>query len=587
MSSTLDFIYAHFGFLGRFLYRLTPKFDEDIEAANIKIYPEAFLSAVGLFALITLAIPTSLLVLNLLSIIKITNLIIYAALFSFPMIVILLGLTLPKLVASNRISGLKNEIPFASLYMTVMASGGLSPYASLLRFRNTELLPKLRNEITKIQSIILSFGLDPVSAIQKAAKILRLKEYKELLLGYVSIIRTGGDVLHYLYNQTENMFNDMRARIKSMGENMNLLMEAYIIVAVLGGLGLYMMFVVSFSLPTVGLGFTPETFFLFSFVALPFLSILFIFLGDMLQINYPVSQSKVYAAFLSMLPVSLFLLSQLVFPYFFANIPVILPIAGIVNELKNALQFEAGTEPALGMAVSLMVLLTPGIIVNHIYFKNERGVFEGLTSFIRDLVENRKMGLSPEKCIKLLSKRDYGKFSKHLKLINSKLNWGFSLHQIFYDVKDQIKSWLSQVTIFLLVDMIEIGGGTEKSLETLATFSESMLLMEKERRSYLMPLILVAYMGSILLTVTTITFLKFFGSGGMGGFFSIPYVTLGRVLLTPLVFHSFMIGLVTGKLVHGRISAGFLHAFLLVLFSILSIWVASRYSIMLFSPSTM
>ena len=577
--STIDFIYANFGFLGRVLRRISPKIDDDFEAAGIKVYPEAFLSVVGFSALVTFIVAISLLILERLSIFKFITPIYYLPFFILTAIIPTVGLLLPKLVASNKVSGLKNEIPFASLYMAVMTSGGLSPYASLLRLGRTELLPKLRKEIMNIQSIVLSFGLDPVSAMEKAAKVMRLKEYRELLLGYVSIIRSGGDVLHYLYNQTENMFKEMHSRFKSMGENMNILMEAYVIISVLGALGIYMMFVVSFSLPETGIGFTPENFFLFSFVVLPFLSLIFIFLADILQINYPLSQTKIYLVFASTLPFSMFLLSQLVFPFFFTALPVIPQVVDIVYQLKDFFGFEDGTEPALGTVLSLTVSLIPGIIADHIYLKNERGVFEGLTSFLRDLVENRKMGLSPEKCIALLSRRDYGRFSKYLKLINSKLKWGFSLHQIFEDVKDQIKSWLSQVTIYLLVDTIEVGGGTEKSLDTLATFAESINLMERERRSYLLPLILVAYMGSILLTVTIVIFIKFFQSGATG-FISVPYITLGRILLTPLIFHSFMIGIVTGKIVSGRVSAGFLHAFLMILLSTLTIWVASNYSLM-------
>ncbi|PDM26812.1 hypothetical protein CP083_01900 [Candidatus Bathyarchaeota archaeon B24-2] len=578
--STIDFIYANFGFLGRILRRISPKIDDDFEAAGIKIYPEAFLSVIGFSALLIFIIAISLLILERLSILKFITPLYYLPLFILTAIIPAVGLLLPKLVASNKVSGLKNEIPFASLYMAVMTSGGLSPYASLLRLGRTELLPKLRKEIMNIQSIILSFGLDPVSAMEKAAKVMRLREYRELLLGYVSIVRSGGDVLHYLYNQTENMFKEMHSRFKSMGENMNILMEAYVIISVLGALGIYMMFVVSFSLPETGIGFTPENFFLFSFIALPFLSVVFIFLADILQINYPLSKTKIYLVFASTLPLSMFLLSQLVFPFFFTALPVIPQVVDIVYQLKDFFGFEDGTEPALGMFLSLTVSLIPGIIADHISLKNERGVFEGLTSFLRDLVENRKMGLSPEKCIALLSRRDYGRFSKYLKLINSKLKWGFSLHQIFEDVKDQIKSWLSQVTIYLLVDTIEVGGGTEKSLDTLATFAESINLMERERRSYLLPLILVAYMGSILLTVTIVVFIKFFQSGATG-FISVPYITLARILLTPLIFHSFMIGIVTGKIVSGRISAGFLHAFLMILLSTLTIWIASNYSLIL------
>ncbi|MCD6504396.1 type II secretion system F family protein [Candidatus Bathyarchaeota archaeon] len=577
--STIDFIYANFGFLGRLLHRISPKIDEDFEAAGIKIYPEAFLSVIGFSTLITFTIAVMLLILERLSIVKFITFFYYLPIFAFTAVIPVIGLLLPKLVASNKVSGLKNEIPFASLYMAVMTSGGLSPYASLLRLGRTDLLPKLRKEILNIQSIVLSFGLDPVSAMEKAAKVMKLKEYRELLLGYVSIIRSGGDVLHYLYNQTENMFKEMHARFKSMGEHMNILMEGYIIIAVLGALGIYMMFVVSFSLPKTGIGFTPENFFLFAFIALPFISVVFIFLADILQINYPLSQNKTYIVFVSTLPFTLFLLSQLVFPFFFTALPVIPQVIDIVYQLKDLLGFEDGTEPAIGMALSLVVSLIPGIIVDHLCLKNERGIFEGLTSFLRDLVENRKMGLSPEKCITLLSRRDYGRFSKYLRVINSKLKWGFSLHQIFEDVRSQIRSWLSQITIYLLVDTIEVGGGTEKSLDTLATFAESINLMEKERKSYLIPLILVAYMGSILLTVTILIFIQLF-KGGVTGFVSVPYITLARILLTPLIFHSFMIGIVTGKIVSGRVSAGFLHAFIMVLCSIAAIWLASNYSLM-------
>ena len=198
---------------------------------------------------------------------------------------LLMGISMPKLIASNKISGIKNEIPYASMYLSVMTSGGLSPYASLLRLRDTELLPKLKEEIGRIERIILSTGMDPVSAMAKAAKDLGLKEYAELLLGYASTMRTGGDVLHYLYSQTESMFKRMALRIKAMGDRMSLLMEGYTIIAILGALGIYMVFIVSLSFPQFQ-ALPPETFFFFSFVLLPGVSIAFLYFADAMQINY-------------------------------------------------------------------------------------------------------------------------------------------------------------------------------------------------------------------------------------------------------------------------------------------------------------
>jgi len=58
---------------------------------------------------------------------------------------------------------------------------------------------------------------------------------------------------------------------------------------------------------------------------------------------------------------------------------------------------------------------------------------------------------------------------------------------------------------------------------------------------------------------------------------SLPLVELGKTLLTPLIFHSYMLGIVTGKITTGRTSAGFKHAVILVLVSMLGIWMAFHF----------
>ena len=90
-----------------------------------------------------------------------------------------------------------------------------------------------------------------------------------------------------------------------------------------------------------------------------------------------------------------------------------------------------------------------------------------------------------------------------------------------------------------------------------------------------MPLTIVPYIGAALLTGTTVMFLQFFTNMGSIGV-SIATVTLYKILLTPLALHSWILGLVTGKIVSGRVSAGFKHAILLTLVSILGIWAVSN-----------
>ena len=572
-----DFCYAYFGGLGRGLLKIFRGIENDMEAANIRLHPEVYLSMIGFFTY--LASVFSLIFFFLwyfkLFLSPLPFFFVLILCLLPPLMTLLLGVAMPKIVASNKVSGLKNEIPYASMYLSVMTSGGLTPYASLLRLRDTELLPKLREEIGRIERIILSTGMDPVSAMAKAAKDLGLKEYAELLLGYASTMRTGGDVLHYLYSQTESMFKRMALRIKAMGDHMSLLMEGYTIIAILGTLGIYMIFIVSLSFPQFQ-ALPPESFFFFSFILLPSTSIAFLYFADTLQINYPVSQWKAYIALLISAPLGGFMLSQTVLPYFVHGFPVIPLFSQMPLILGDLLALKEGCEPALGLAISLIVVSFPMVISDHHFSETEKGILDGVTNFLRDLVENRKTGLSPERSIQSLADRDYGKFSKYLKLMSAELSWGIPLRKIFDDFKSRVKNWICLINLYLLIDTIEVGGGTEESLETLAEFAEQTRELESERRSHLAPLFIVPYMGAAILTITTMMLLQLFTNMSLIGGTQIPVKDLTRMLITPLILHSFTLGIVTGKIVSGRVSAGFKHALFLIIISVSGICIATH-----------
>ncbi|MEM1581469.1 MAG: type II secretion system F family protein [Candidatus Bathyarchaeia archaeon] len=584
-----DFCYAYFGKIGRALHKISPGIGYDMDAACMQTHPEVYLSMIGFATIISGAASFTALLVFLwfiggLSGQVMVNPIIYVIFSLPPLMVLLMGLALPKISVSNRISGLKVEIPYASMYISIMARGGLSPYSGLLRLRRTDLLPKLRDEIKRIQRIVLSTGVDPISAMEKAVKVINLKDYKDLLLGYASTLRTGGDVIHYLYSQTDMMFRKMASQIKAMGENLGSLLEAYIIVGILGALGLYMMYIISLSLPAAaGGGLSQESFFLFSFILLPVISFAFMYIGDTLQISYPVSNWKPYLTLLASVPIGIFLAAQMTLPFFVDTPLFVLPaLKEFVVSIRQILNFTEGSEAAIGLAISLTAVALPVAILDQHYTSEEKGILQGITSFLRDLVENRKTGLSPEKCIAILSQRDYGKFSKHLRLMSSEIGWGLPLQKVFEDFKSRVKNWLALVNIYLLVDTLSVGGGSEETLETLAEFSESMRLIEQERRSVLAPLIIIPYIGALLLTATTTIFIMFLKDMTSIAGATIPFITLNRVLLTPLIFHSFMFGLAAGKLVTGKVSSGFKIALYLILLSLAGIWITTSFQLLQF-----
>ncbi len=579
-----DLCYAHFGWLGRGLYRIFKGIENDLDAADLKIHPEIYFSLVGTIAFLSLLIPTTILLLRFIGVLPILDFfpefgIMFIPFFAIiPLLVIISGVILPKTGASNRISGLKVEIPYASMYISTMASGGLSPFESLLRLRHMDLLPNMQKEVNRVNTIAMSTGVDPVTAMEQAAKVINMKEYKELLLGYASSVRTGGDTLHYLFNQTEGMFKGMSTKIKALGENMGMLMEAYTIVGILGVLGIFLIFVMGLALPTIGMTLSGDQFFYFSFVILPCSSIFFIYFGDASQISYPISNWRTYKIFAASLPLGILLGTQLVLPFYDDKFLLFPLLKRLLLSLRDMIGMAEGTEPALGLALTLIILALPGAIGDTYLLGKESQTLHGINMFLRDLVEARKSGLGPERCIHALSNKDYGVFSNHLKKISMKLNWGYSLRNIWDEFRESIQNWLALVNIYLLVDTIEVGGGTEESLETLAKFAESTKHLEDEKKAVLMPLTIVPYIGAALLTGTTVMFLQFFtGMSGLG--VSIATVTLYKILLTPLALHSWCLGLVTGKITAGRLSAGFKHSILLTLVSLLGIWAVSNLSL--------
>ena len=575
-----DYCYAYLGGVGKVLSSTFKGVDRHLEAACMNVHSEVYFSMISFYALMSSIIPITALILSLTNILPLQALFGINPLLMIPLIliipggVIVLGAIMPQMKASSRMSELQIEIPYASMYISVMVSGGLSPFESFLRMKKMNLLPKMKDEVDRIETIVMSTGVDPLSAMEQAAKAVEIKDYKELLLGYASSVRTGGDTLHYLFNQTHNMFRNLTINVKAKGETAAMLMEAYTIIGILGVLGLFLVFVVGMSLPTAGVSISPMQFFLFSFIVMPALSFLFLYAGDMVQFNYPITNWKPYYILFVTIPLGALLATQIVLPFFSESFLRIPALKAMIIWMRESLNFAEGTEAAIGVTITLIFIAIPGWIADFYTAGRDGKLQDGITQFLRDLVEVRKGGMSPEKSLEALASREYGGFSKYLQDISTKINWGYPLRQIYDEFSGKIKNWLALVNIYLLIDTMEVGGGTEQSIETLAEFSESTQQLEAEKKAVLMPLLIVPYIGAALLTGTTVMFLGFFTGSNLG--VSVPQVMLYRTLLTPLAIHSFTLGLVTGKIVSGRVSSGFKHATFLSLVSLGGIWAVSN-----------
>lgn len=541
-----------FGKFAPFFLRNVIEFKDYLERAKIKIYPETYVSLMLFVAVATLPVPViAILILYLYGFLPMMFLV------PFPIYVMIGFMLMPINKSGERASNMEREMPFAATYVSIMASGGIAPYSSFKRLSALDMLPSTKSEAKEITKDVEIFGIDPLTAIEKAAKKSPLDTFKEFLSGYASTVIIGGDVAHFLERKAEDIFKVRAIRVRAAAERLAMLLETFIIVMVMMSLCFYIMFSVQ-SVYSIGMDMGP-TMLMYTYGLTPLLSIVFIYLAHSMQPKTPLTEMRPYKVFgiCSVVAAVIFLLLTNFMG--FIQVPFFTQLHSIVDL-------------PMATAIALFIATAPAAVVHNKLSSKKASTEKGVNNFLRDLTEVRKTGLSPEKCIESLADRDYGEFSKELGKINSEISWGIPLRKVIMDFLKRTKSWMTQIVMFLLVETIDVGGGTISMMEALSRFNNMTQEVDKEKKAAVRPYVMMPYFAAIMLVSTNIMMITFTGTTfGYSG--SKPTLDLNAIMITfttAAIFQSYLIGLVAGKISEESISAGFKHAAILVVIAILA-----------------
>jgi flagellar protein FlaJ len=526
------------------------EFKEHLAKAGIKIYPETYISLMFLMSLVTL--PVSIIAIVLIYFTKILFLIF---LVPVPLYIMIGFMVAPMSRASERASALEREMPFAATYITVMASGGIPPYMSFKRLTDVELLPATRKEARSLIRDVEIFGVDPLSALEKAAKYNPLDIFRDFVSGYASTVIIGGDVIHFLETKAQDIFKTGSMRVKAAAERLGMLLESFIIIMVLMSLCFYILFSVE-SIYSTGMDMGSGVI-MYTYVFTPLLSVVFLYLAHGMQPKSPISEYRPYKVYAISSVIGVLLL--LLLTGFFGMIQT--PIQNIVDL-------------PIAVAITLIISAVPPAIVHQKIAGRKASMERGISNFLRDLTETRKTGLSPEACIENLSDRDYGAFSKELQKMSSDIGWGIPMRNVIMDFVKKTRSWMSQIVMFLLLEAIDVGGGTIAMIESLARFNNMTQEVEKEKKMSVRPYMLIPYFAAILLVATTLMTLIFttqtIDMGGETAASSTNVEFLTLIFTVSVITHCYLIGLVAGKISEESLAAGFKHSALLVVIAIVA-----------------
>ena len=487
-----------------------------------------------------------------------------------PLVVLMVGFLIPFARRSSRRNGVRFELPYLAVYMTIMALGGLAPERILEKISSIRLFKYIRLEAQRIVRDIRIFGLDPLAAIEKNAYTHPCREYAELMLGYTTTVRIGGDVIHYLETKTSELFNRFAEHLRSVAEKIGILAEAYITFVTIGGLSIYVFLTVSSLLGGGGLTQYLQIVF-FSYVVMPLSAIFMVYLIDSLLPRQPVYPKDQYSVALVFAPIAVGL------------IVILLLVTGVLNVfVVGEGGREAIVKAVLCLLAGVIVFGVPTAIADFKVMKSLSGLRSQLAAFLRDLAEIRKTGLSPEKCIIMLSERNYGRLTPVIKRMAGALVAGLPVEQAARRALAGMKDWFVLVNIRILVDALDFGGGTPAMINLMANYISRLVEMITELRTKLKTYIVLPYIGAILITLAILltSSALYKAATQIGGTATTAMGTFGGFTLTETEFYKFVaisvvgaivdswfIGLVAGKLHTGRLSTGFIHATLLALVS--------------------
>jgi archaeal flagellar protein FlaJ len=423
--------------LNRLAERVERGIRGDVVKGGMQLDPYAFAAKYSFYSVVLAAVfvPASL----ALSVLVSPTLL---ALMMIPAII----LYTPSLSAKNRVSerktNVRDELPFFALLASITQSAGRSLVDAFRGTVGKHILPAMEAEARLLQKSI-GFGKDFAGALDDLASTHPDDSFKHFLYGYTGVLKSGGDVVLYLSDRTREYLASMRFRWQSYAEKVGTIGEMLIIVFVLLPL---LLVVGAITMPPEMVAEIAYA----SVAALPMIALVMYFMVRSVQPRtYDILGGDVRLGLAG-------LVGGLVAASFTGQVWLIVAVGGAAGAALYGLPVRA-------------------------QMREVRMTEAALPDFLRSIAEYRKIGYNMRKAV--LETASKTKFNPVFDSILERMAAQMSLGVRLGEVKVAMRSWLGRMTVFILDQITESGGGTPANIEDLYNFISGYNRLKKEATS--------------------------------------------------------------------------------------------------------
>jgi flagellar protein FlaJ len=418
--------------------RMSAGFTSDIIRSGVPVSPLilsrqfVFYTIVGLL----ICVPISLVLFLSVSPIALSVLIIPVFLLFGPRFKVMMAVGDRKRAADD-------ELPFFTTYASIMQMVGISMFDSFRKIIGRGVFKQLERDAKLIYRNALFFVKDPISALESTGRTHPNEKVRTLLLGYTSEWRSGGDMANYLVTKAHDMLADMEFRWKKYANQTTeigeMMVSLFFVMPVL-------VLTSAFLLPSG----TVNTLSVVTLVGIPVITVVaFMMIQQTQPKTYDIVKGNWRLAIIAGI----------------AAFIVTLGLRQLFISIGTAI-IAATTVYGFGVTAQLREISS---------------IEKALPNFIRDITEYRKMGYDIRKAvIKIARENTYGPaFDKYLKAVGKQLEVGLRMSEI----RVPIRSWLANMTFFLLGQIMDTGGGSPAALENLSNFVNNVQRVKSETKS--------------------------------------------------------------------------------------------------------
>lgn len=149
----------------------------------------------------------------------------------------------PGMKAGNRGGPIDRNLPYIANFLTLLSSSNVPPSVIFASVAKIDTLKEARLEFSNIIRNIEVFGSDLLTSILDNAQLTPNDQLRELLLGYVATVRTGGNPTEYLRITSEKITKERMGKLDMMLESLSAMAEIYIMLLVAAPLLFTVLFV--------------------------------------------------------------------------------------------------------------------------------------------------------------------------------------------------------------------------------------------------------------------------------------------------------------------------------------------------------